>query len=100
MCARIVDWTLGFDGEDVGLAVLFGVNSCKLGVVPVFNAISAYLLLILRESLVLFEKLWNVGLVGYFEHGDSLDGHFGDGACGDFAVNGASEEREECRTVH
>lgn len=34
-----------------------------------------YLLLVLVESLVSLEKLRNVGLIGYFEHGDSLDGH-------------------------
>jgi hypothetical protein len=100
LCAGIVDWTLGFDGEDVGLAVLFGVKSCKLAVVLAINALLAYLLLILRKCLVLFEELRNVGLVGYFEHGDSLDGHSGGGACGDIAVNGASEECEECGIAH
>ena len=37
----------------------------------------SYLLLVLRKSLVLLEELRDVGLVGHFEHGDSLDGHFG-----------------------
>ena len=71
-----------------------------MGVVLAFNASPAYLLLILREGLVFLEKLWDVGLVGYFEHGDSLDGHFGGGACGDFAVDGASEEYEDCKVAH
>ena len=71
-----------------------------MGVVLAFNASPAYLLLILREGLVFLEKLWDVGLVGYFEHGDSLDGHFDGGACGDIAINGASEECEECRIAH
>jgi hypothetical protein len=64
------------------------------------TAIIAYLLLIFRESLVFLEELWNIGLVGYFEHGDPLDGHSGDGACGDIAVNGASDECEECGIAH
>jgi hypothetical protein len=34
-----------------------------------------YLLLVLLESLIFLEELRNIGLVGYFEHGDSLDGH-------------------------
>ena len=71
-----------------------------MGVVLAFNASPTYLLLILREGLVFLEKLWDVGLVGYFEHGDSLDGHFDGGACGDIAINGASEECEECRIAH
>ena len=36
-----------------------------------------YLLLVLLESLIFLEELRNIGLVGYFEHGDSLDGHLG-----------------------
>ena len=71
-----------------------------MGVVLAFNASPAYLLLILREGLVFLEELWDVGLVGYFEHGNSLDGHFGGGACGDIAINGASEECEEYRIAH
>ena len=63
-----------------------------MGVVLAFNASPAYLLLILREGLVFLEKLWDVGLVGYFEHGDSLDGHSGGGGCVDFATDWISEE--------
>jgi len=46
LCARVVHRTLGFDGEDVGLAVLFEAKSCKLAVVLAINALLAYLLLI------------------------------------------------------
>jgi len=34
-----------------------------------------YLLLVLLESLIFLDELRDVGLVGDFEHGDSLDGH-------------------------
>jgi len=34
-----------------------------------------YLVLVLLKSLIFLEKLRNIGLAGYFEHGDSLDGH-------------------------
>jgi hypothetical protein len=100
LCARVVDRAVGFDGEDVRFAVLYAVNPCKLGSCLAFNASRAYLLLILREGLVFLEELWDVGLVGYFEHGNSLDGHFGGGACGNIAINGVSEEFEECRVAH
>jgi hypothetical protein len=66
----------------------------------VFNSIGAYLLVILRENLVFLEELWDVGLVGYFEHGDPLNGHFGGSACGDTAINGTSENCEECGIAH
>lgn len=34
-----------------------------------------YLLLVLLQGLVSLEELWDIGLAGYFEHGDSLDSH-------------------------
>jgi hypothetical protein len=34
LCARVVDGAVGFDGEDVGFAVLIAVNPCKLGSCP------------------------------------------------------------------
>jgi len=60
----------------------------------------AYLLLVLREGLVFFEELLDVGLVRYFEHGDSLHGHFGGGGCADVAVNGVPDECESCWSFH
>lgn len=34
-----------------------------------------YLLLVLLQGLIFLEELWDISLVGYFEHGDSLNGH-------------------------
>lgn len=38
-----------------------------------------YLPLFLLERLVFLEEFRDIRLVGYFEHGDPLDGHFGGG---------------------
>ena len=45
-----------------------------------------YLLLVLLKRLVSLEELRNVGLVAYFEHGDSLNGHLG-GCCVRLAIS-------------
>jgi len=100
LCTKVVDRAVGFDGEDVRFAVLFGVNPASLGLFMATDQVISYLLLILREGLVFLEKMWDVGLVGYLEHGDSLDGHFGGGACGDVAVTKASEESGKCEMAH
>jgi hypothetical protein len=46
-----------------------------------------YLLLVLLECLIFLEKLVNIGLAGYFEHRDSLDGHPG-GCYVELAISG------------
>ena len=65
------------DGEDVRLAVLKIQNdrlAARLHTVQLALGLM-YLLLVLLEGLISLKELLNVGLFGYFEHGDSLDGH-------------------------
>lgn len=44
---------------------------------PVISGEQTNLLLVLLKGAVLLSECRDVGLVGDFEHGDSLDGHFG-----------------------
>ena len=64
-------------GDDIRLAIL-EVRKDRLAARLHNRAVMLdlmYLLLVLVESLISLEELRNVSLVGYFEHGDSLDGH-------------------------
>ena len=65
------------DGENVRLAVLEIRNdwlAVRLHAVHLMLGLM-YPLLVLLKGLISLEELRNIGLVGYFEHGDSLDGH-------------------------
>lgn len=69
------------DREDIRLAILEiykHMLAARLHIVHLTSDLM-YLLLVLLQGLVSLEELWDIGLAGYFEHGDSLDGHLAGG---------------------
>lgn len=80
LCSRIIHRLVGVDREDVGLAVLCDSVSCVLSASNFgYSASGTYLLLFLLERLIFLEEFRDIRLIGYFEHGDPLNGHFGGG---------------------
>lgn len=69
------------DREDIRLAILEIYNdrlAARLRIVQLASDLM-YLFLVLLQGLISLEELWDIGLAGYFEHGDSLDGHLAGG---------------------